>query len=102
MKIAIEWSEHIVLYDGWDNNLIFNIEEEDIEDYYNVAGIYVFCRSYGNKLYPLYIGQSENIGKRLKQHLGKVKLMESIRKQPKGKKIVIVGKLNFKQKQNKL
>ena len=100
MVITLKWHDPIALQDGDSDNLIFKIP--DIHRYHDIYGVYMFCRIYGDKLIPLYIGKAgRSIGIRLKQHLrNDVKLMKSIEKATNGKKVVVAGQFISQQGQD--
>ena len=98
MNLEIKWHQPIVLEDGDNDNLIYQVP--NIEDWQEVPSIYMFCRSYDSTIIPLYIGRSKNVGKRIKQHLNTTKMMRSIVKSPNGKKLLIIGEFIPKSGQN--
>jgi hypothetical protein len=89
MNLEIKWHQPIILEDGDDDNLIFQVP--NIENWQDVPSIYMFCRSYGGVIIPLYIGRSKNVGQRIKQHLNTTKMMRSIEKALNGEKLLIIG-----------
>ena len=52
-------------------------------------GIYIFGRSHGNAVYPLYIGRSLNLNRRLSEHLNSVRLMSQLRNAGTGARFFI-------------
>lgn len=89
MKIEIQWHQPLKLIDGSNNNLILNIEE--LFNIHEGAGVYMFCRIYDSVIYPLYIGKSINVQKRIGQHLNSVKMMLGIQNSQRGDKVLIIG-----------
>jgi hypothetical protein len=91
MEIEIKWHTTIDLVGGSKNNLIYSVP--NLENYYNIPGVYMFCRNYAKSIIPLYIGKSENIGKRVEQHLDTTTKMKAIEREPNGKRILIIGEV---------
>lgn len=82
------WHPHVELVDGSELNLTYSVERFD--SFPDEAGIYVFARIFGKTIAPLYIGETTNIRKRIKQHLEKnVKLVNGVKKSGNGKKVVM-------------
>lgn len=65
MKISVFWHKPIRLEDGSKNNLIYNIT--DLNKFEEIPGVYMFCRSYGDNISPLYIGKANNLASRIRQ-----------------------------------
>jgi len=63
----------------------------NLEDFDGVAGVYVFCRVWGTRLVPLYIGQATNIARRIPQQLNNHRLMNEIERSGIGEKVVLIG-----------
>ncbi len=99
MKLELKWHLPQKLKDGSNNGLIYEIQ--GIDQWDDVAGVYMFCRKYGKSVVPLYIGQAIDIGSRIKQHLNSVKLMNGIKDSLSGDKILIVGQFIPKPGQDK-
>ena len=71
------WAAPVPLIDGKSQGLTYAVER--IENIPQSAGAYVFARTHGKRVFPLYIGETKNLRKRLDQHLkGNVKLMNGI------------------------
>jgi len=94
MDITIFWHKPIRLEDGESNNLIYNIA--DLNEFEEVAGVYMFCRSYSDSLSPLYIGKAINLASRIRQQFNTTKLMKAIENSQKGTKVLVVGELKCK------
>lgn len=103
MEIELEWLPSISLKNvsAKSNNLIYNCELKKIpED----AGIYMFGRKHGKCVFPLYVGQAQNLRKRIKQELNSLKLMKGIQDSLNGNRILLIAKLcpNRGQQEKKL
>ena len=65
---------------------------ELIEGLPNDAGIYVFARKYSKTVVPMYIGQASNgIRVRIKQQANNLSLMEGLKGDKNGDRILLVG-----------
>ena len=61
------WHKPISLYASErDSNLIYEL---DIERVPSSPGVYVFMRSFGHAMNPLYVGKASNLNSRIKQRL---------------------------------
>ncbi len=99
MDLDIFWHKPITLEDGDKKDLIF--DADGIEDYNGKPGVYVFCRKYGDRLRPLYIGKASNIGSRIRQQFkNNLKLMKQIEKAKSGVKVLVIGEFKRKSVQN--
>jgi hypothetical protein len=64
------------------------------------AGVYVFCRKFGEKYQPLYIGQADKLRRRIGQHLKtNVALMRALRDAKSGTRSVLFGEVITKRGQ---
>jgi predicted GIY-YIG superfamily endonuclease len=64
------------------------------------AGVYVFCRRFGEKYQPLYIGQADNLRRRIGQHLkSNVALMRAMRDAKSGTRAILFGEVITKRGQ---
>jgi len=54
---------------------------------------YVFCRSYGPVVVPIYIGETKSLRERVKTHLNSVALMKEIETAPKGPRLFLYCKV---------
>ena len=87
-NIEASWHQPVFLVDGSENRLPYSIDNS--ETLPEEPGVYVFCRMYGEKVIPLYIGKALNIRKRVCSHLKtNVRLMHGIRESGTGKYIVL-------------
>jgi hypothetical protein len=96
-SIAITWEPPVPLTSGRAQNLIYTCDLGALPD---VAGVYVFGRAHGGKFEPIYIGESENLQKRIGQHLQSVPLMMALQAARTGTRYVHIGVLQGKQGQN--
>lgn len=100
MELGITWHDPIDLLNGDECDLIYTAN--GLEEWLDVAGVYMFARIYDKKVIPLYIGKSENLGKRATQHFkSSTKLMTSIKKARNGTKVLIFGEFTSKSKKDK-
>lgn len=98
MNIQANWHQPIELVSGDDKNLIYACE--DIEKLPEDSGVYIFARSYGENVVPLYIGKAVNLRRRIGQQLNNVKLMNAIKKSSNGRRILLIGVLEYNGNQN--
>ena len=94
MDIRVVWQQPIPLRDGSAEGLIYACEDPALIP--NRPGVYVFARRHGDSVSPLYIGQAENVAKRIPQQLNNVKLMKGIENAPTGERILLVAELALK------
>lgn len=88
LNFKATWSKPVNLIDGAAQNLTYFVEA--IENIPESPGAYVFARVHGGRVVPLYIGETSNLYQRLCQHFkNNVKLMNSIKTAPTGKRVVI-------------
>jgi hypothetical protein len=82
------WAQPIDLIDGSHEGLTYAVA--DWTRLPEEPGAYVFARIHGDKVKPLYIGETANIRTRIDQHLkSNVRLMNGIKKAPNGKRILM-------------
>lgn len=99
LSINCCWSEPIPLKDGTKMNLIYYTEEIDyIPD---KPGIYLFARSHGNSVSPMYIGQADKLKTRIGQQFNNAKLMMSIKNAAKAKRILLYCEAKIGKGQNR-
>ena len=98
MEIDITWSKPIRLHDGWRDDLIYTCDE--VDELPDEPGVYVFARSYGDSIVPLYIGRATSLATRLWQQFNNAKLMLRIQKASSGRRVLLVGELQLKRGQN--
>lgn len=80
LHIDAQWAQPVSLVLSSAVGTIYSCP--DIKSVSDEAGVYVFARTHGKTVTPLYIGQSGNLRKRLGQHLNSVALMDSMRAAP--------------------
>jgi len=98
LHIDVEWSKPLNLVDDPEEKLIYAVEE--IEDVPEEPGVYVFARSFGTSVIPLYVGETGNLRSRLTQHLkNNVRLMRGIQNAPNGRRIFLFGEVRLKRGQ---
>lgn len=62
---------------------------DDLERLPTEPGVYVFYRKFGDRFCPLYVGKTNNVRKRVAQHLDSVRLMTAIYESEAGGRYVI-------------
>ena len=91
MDIEIQWHQPIPLQDGSTDDLIYMVDEDELKEWYDCPGVYMFCRIYNESMIPLYIGRSKNLYNRIWEHLETTTFMKQIAKSPRGEKVLIMG-----------
>ena len=86
MDINASWSEPIRLRKSKASGLFNQINLESLPA---EPGVYVFARKYGNKLIPIYIGETLSIYHRIKTHMNSLALMTAIKDASNGARILI-------------
>jgi hypothetical protein len=90
MQIEIQWAEPIPLR---------SISDRDIsrvrKQLKNEPGIYVFARHWGSGLEALYVGQAQNISRRVTQQLNNHRLLQHIQNSKTGTKMLLTGYLSY-------
>ena len=90
MDLEIRWLRPLKLRDGHRLGLIYHVPEQEAIP--EEPGIYVFARKYGNAVVPLYIGQAEDLRRRVGQHLTQnVRLMKGIETADNGKRMLYLA-----------
>lgn len=87
LKIVGTWSKALPLSNGADSNLIYSVK--DLDSIPNKSGVYVFARSHGQNVIPMYVGQADKLKSRILQQLNNVRLMKGIEKMPNGKRVLL-------------
>ncbi len=88
LNFQAHWEQPVQLIDGSKQGLIYYAD--GINELPESPGAYVFARVHGEYAYPLYVGETTNIRKRLKSHFERsVKLMNSIKGAATGKRIFL-------------
>lgn len=67
----------------------------------NKAGVYVFARTFGTLVVPLYIGQAKWLKSRITQQLNNLRLMTSIMQADIGRRILLVARVKLHRGQQK-
>src|SRR5262245_47313067 len=99
MDLDVFWHPPVDLRDGSKESLILTCDLEQIPE---EPGVYAFCRMFGDKIEPLYIGQAKNLRGRVKGHFKyNVQLMRRIVEAKIGRKIVLPGEWKPKGGQNR-
>ena len=62
---------------------------DDLELLPTTPGVYIFYRKHGDRFSPLYVGKTNNVRKRIVQHLDSVRLMTAIYESEAGGRYVI-------------
>ncbi|MGC6408894.1 GIY-YIG nuclease family protein [Bisgaard Taxon 45] len=92
MKIQLNWYQPIEL--GSSSTLRNTLKDFDFTEIPEVAGIYMFYREKRNGgQEALYVGQSENIRRRFKQHSNSLALVEGLENTPQGTKMFIFAEI---------
>jgi hypothetical protein len=86
MQIEASWSKPIDLKKCKPGGLIYEL---DLEKLPTDPGVYVFGRSHGDTVSPIYIGETLNIRSRIKGHLNSLPLMRAIENAPTGSRFLI-------------
>jgi len=50
MDIEIQWHQPIPIHDGNAEDLIYTINEDELKEWYDCPGVYMFCRQYGESM----------------------------------------------------
>ena len=100
MKIAITWDKPLRLRDGAKFSQVYYCPRLDRVS--NKAGVYVFARSFGTVVAPLYVGQALRLRSRIGHHFkGNVRLMIRLKEADIGRRILLVGRLKLGRGQQK-
>ena len=85
MKLKLQWSTPVPLR---RDQYAYTIDLESIP---REAGVYIFARRYNRSFEALYVGRSNNIRGRIKQHLNSVRLMKHLKQAKTGRRVLIFG-----------
>lgn len=100
MRIDLVWDKPMRLKDGAKFNQVYYCPS--LERISNKAGVYVFARSFGAIVAPLYVGQASRLKKRIEQQFkNNVRLMISLQQADIGRRILLVGRLKLNRGQRK-
>jgi hypothetical protein len=95
MEFTLEWGRPLTLQPA-TGNAIYSLDLQEIP---SSAGVYVFFRRFGDAVEALYVGQSENLKKRIKQDLNSVTLVKGIENAREGTRCVMHAVFRAKQGQ---
>lgn len=94
MEIDLEWKKELEL----NHKVKYEIDFESISV---KPGIYIFGRRYDTSFEALYVGKATaSLRGRIKTQLNNLKLMTHISNAKSGKRVLMLGEFNAKQKQN--
>ena len=93
MNLEIEWKKPVPLRKAprrarKGSMYIYKMDLKVLPD---VPGIYVFARRWGKSYEALYVGQSQNIYKRVSKHLNNLHLMKHLENAKNGQRVLIAG-----------
>jgi hypothetical protein len=75
VKLHFEWQPPLTL----TRNKKLIVGDHDFDRIENVAGVYYFARSHGDKSQPFYVGQTLTLRSRLKSHLDTRRIADILR-----------------------
>lgn len=81
MLIEGSWSQPITLTKGRTGGPIYVLDLDDLPE---TPGVYVFARKHGERVVPIYIGETLSIRSRVKNHLDSLQRMQAIKSVPNG------------------
>lgn len=100
MRIDVTWDKPIRLKDGSKLNQVYYCPSLDRIS--NKAGVYVFARSFGAVVAPLYVGQASRLRNRIEQQFkSNVHLMIGLQQADIGRRLLLVGRLKLHRGQRK-
>jgi hypothetical protein len=100
VKIALTWDKPLRLRDGTKFSQVYYCPKLDRIS--NKAGVYVFARSFGAAVAPLYVGQASRLRRRIEQQFkSNVRLMISLKRADIGHRILLVGRVKLDRGQSK-
>jgi hypothetical protein len=100
VRIDVTWDKPMRLKDGSKLNQVYYLPSLDRIS--NKAGVYVFARSFGAVLAPLYVGQASRLRNRIAQQFqNNVRLMISLQRADIGRRLLLVGRLKLHRGQRK-
>lgn len=97
LSVKIQWAKAITLgaKGAFQRNLV-----KLLPDLPTIPGIYVFGRKHGDRLVPIYIGQASNgFRSRLKQQANNLRLMEGVKEEKNGERVLLLGIVKLAQGQ---
>lgn len=99
MKIDLKWDKPIRLRDGSRVKQIYQCK--GLERVPNKPGIYIFARSFGKHVAPLYIGQALRLKDRIYGQFNNLHLMLGLQQAETGHRFLIVARLKLHPGQQK-
>jgi hypothetical protein len=99
LKIDLKWDKPFRLRDGSRQNQIYHVR--GFERISTKAGVYIFARSFGKFIEPLYVGQALKLRNRIENQLNNVRLMMGVKNAQAGRRILLVGTLKLHPGQQK-
>jgi hypothetical protein len=90
MELNLIWYTPLPLRDGYRENLIYTVREEQIP---NVPGVYIFARKHGKSMEPLYVGRANDLQTRIIQQLNNTRLMKGIENAAAGRRRLLLAEL---------
>jgi len=98
VKITVKWDKPLRLRDGAKFSQLFYCPK--LDRIANKPGVYIFARTYGDAVTPLYVGQSSKLRNRIEHHFKhNVPLMMKLQEADNGRRFVFVGRLKLGQGQ---
>jgi hypothetical protein len=100
VRIDIKWDKPLRLKDGARFNQLYYCPT--LTRISNKAGVYVFARTFGKLVAPLYVGQAKKLKSRIEQQFkSNVRLMFGLKHADIGRRILLVGRLRLHPGQQK-
>jgi hypothetical protein len=95
MDIKVKWLKPLELKEDRKGNLIYVCPNAGKLP--NKPGVYAFVRAFGGMYEPVYVGETQNLRSRIRQHLeNNLRLMRAIENLDKGKRCVLAGVINLR------
>lgn len=86
----VTWHTPLELRESRDTRYIYECDLEALNVW---PGLYIFARTHGESIEPIYIGETENLRRRIEQHLASVPLMNGLKYARTGRRVLMVGEL---------
>lgn len=96
MEIELEWLRPIELRHLSPEGFIYSCAFDALPE---SAGVYVFARRHGESVTPLYIGQAENLQRRIRQQFDSVRLMKGIEAAETGARLLLIAEVRIRGRQ---
>src|SRR5262245_7157148 len=93
MDIHASWHQPVPLREQGEGYML------DFDRLPDEPSVYVFGRDWGDNSYPLYIGQTENLLRRMTQHLDSRRFMRKLRSAPNGGRFLLWCTFQLRQAQ---